>query len=454
MAMVSVVLLVHSKENPFLEECLNSLYAQTFRDFELVVIVPMGVGLCSFYPSNMPLEDRKYWNYKVFVYPESENFSVSQGSNFGIARSVGKYVVRMDPDDRFDENLIAVAVNHLERGEKTYGAVYPDFYEINENGQTVGYGSPEVSFEFNPLDAGVVYNKEKLIEVGGYDERLFRQVSYELMRRFTQKFDVKHVSLPLYHYRKHSSNMSSGSPDLILYSRKLIEKGERKVLCVIPARGGSKGIPLKNLYDLNGKPLISYVIAAAKESKLISRIIVSTDHPEIYALALSLGVEVEYRPESLSTDEVSIISVAAHHLKNQKESYQAVISLQPTSPLVISNDLDEAICKFFGTDADSVVSVYRITHGHPFRVMKLVKDRLFPFSDSYDERVFDRRDLPECFAYNGAFFIRKPELLLNWGGNDFGLGKDIRGYVMPEERSVNVDDIFDVKLAEIFLQLR
>lgn len=458
MSLVTVILLIHSQENPFLQDCLNSLYRQNFRDFELIVIVSESFLVVnkfhSFFPLEMPSKDREYWNYKVFVYPESENFSVSQGSNFGIAQAKGKYVVRIDPDDRFDENLLMVAMNHLEQGKKSYGAVYPDFLEIDEKGQVVGYGSPEVSFEFNPLDAGVVYNKEKLIEIGGYDERLFRQVSYDLMKRFTQKFDVKHVALPLYHYRKHSSNMSSCSLDLILYSRKVIESGKGKVLCVIPARGGSKGIPLKNLYNLNGKPLISYVIEAAKKSQLIDKIVVSTDHSGIREVAVSLGVDVEDRPGELATDEVSIISVAAYHLKNQTKKYGAVISLQPTSPLVTADDLDGAICKFFGTNADSVVSVYKVSHNHPFRVMKLVKDRLFPFSDSYDERVFDRRDLPPCYAYNGSFFIRKPILLENWGGKDFGLGKDCRGYVMPEERSINVDELFDLRLAEIFLQLR
>lgn len=449
---VSIILLIHDKDNPWLDDCLNSIYRQTYRDFELVIVIPsfLREEKISWFPSIILSENKKYWNYRVLMYPANKKFSVAEGSNFGIAQSNGKYVVRIDPDDEFDENLIAIALSHLEQGRTNWRAVYPDSYELDETGKIVGYGSPEVSFEFNPLDAGVVYYKQSLIDIGGYNALLTRQVSYDLLKRFREKFLVKQVSLPLYRYRKHSFNMSSRSLDSILYCRKMIENGKGKTLCVIPARGGSKGIPLKNLYNLNGKPLITYVIEAAKKSQLIDKIIVSTDYPRIHEVALSCGVSAVYRPAYLATDDVSIIPVVAFH-SNGNEEYQCIISLQPTSPLVTSDDLDGGICKFFATDADSVASVYRVSHNHPFRVMKLVKDRLFPFSDSYDERVLKRQDLPPCYAYNGAFFIRKPYLLEEYNGEDFALGKDVRAFEMPEERSVNIDELRDLKLAESFL---
>ena len=455
MSLVSVVMLMTDKNHPFLSDAVSSLYRQTFKDFELVVIVPESLLVVNKFSSFL-----FSGKAKVFAYPKSENFSVSQGSNFGIAQAEGKYVVRLDPDDRFDENFLVVAVNHLERGEKSYGAVYPDFLEVDEKGEVIGYGSPEVSFEFNPLDAGVMYNKEKFLEVGGYDERLFRQVSYDLMRRFIQRFDVKHVSLPLYHYRKHSSNMSQ-TPRVkedILFARRQIENNGKKVLCIIPVRGGSKGISLKNLYNLNGKPLFYWSLKAAQQSKLIDRIIISTDHEGVKESALSFKnefskMEVVDRPDYLATDEISIISVAAYHLEEVSnfEKVSAVVCLQATSPLVSSEDLDLGLFKFFSTDCDSVVSIYSISHGHPFRVMKMAKDRLYPFNEAYDERTLNRKDLPACYAYNGAFFIRKPYLLQNYNGRDFGLGKDCRGLIMPENRSVNIDTLWDMRLAEFLV---
>lgn len=456
MPRVSIVILLREKDNlSFLPECLQSVWGQTHSNWEVIFVVLGKIpGICL--APSLSLQETQSWKSRSRLIQVEENLSVSQASNRGIFEARGEFVLRLDPDDKLDENILSVMLPHLESGE--YGAVHPDFYKIDASGKIIDYGSPEVSFALNPLDAGVIYRRKLLQDIGGYNEDLLRQVSYELLKRFQQKYKVKQVKLPLYYYRSHGTNMSRAQEE-ILFARHRIEN-QGKVLCVIPVRGGSKAILLKNLIPVVGKPLFQWVLEAATRSKLIDEILVSTDHDGIYQTSCELGKTLPrhrtvFRPDYLSTDEISIIPVAKYHMEEEMkagEKISAVVCLQATSPLVTSEDLDGALHKFFSSDCDSVVSIYQVEHNHPYRVMKKVRDQLYPFNDAFDERVLDRRDLPPCYAYNGAFFIRKPYLLQNYNFKDFGLGKDIRGWVMPMERSTNIDSAFDLRLAELLLK--
>jgi CMP-N-acetylneuraminic acid synthetase len=447
--LVSIIILIKDENDlKFLDQALNSVEKQIYSNYEInFVLMGAKQKFKKFLSRRTKVSDNVVFN----IFELEKVYPVGYATNRGIENSKGKYVVRLDPDDEFDENLLLTSVGILET--TICKAVHPDFYTIDKLGEIIDYGSPEVSYETNPLDAGVVFDKESLHYIGSYDEVISRQVSYELHKRFKEKYYIHEVKLPLYKYRKHGGNYSKGTEE-ILAARRIIDSQGGRVLCVIPARGGSKGILKKNLREINGKSLLQYVAEAAKGSELIDFLIVSTDDTEIGELCDFLDVSRHYRPDCLATDEISIISVAKFHLNEfliLGDKISAVVCLQPTSPLVLSSDIDEALKKFFSSGCDSVVSVYKVSHNHPFRVMKRVKDRMFPFSDSYDERVFDRRDLPPCYAYNGAFFIRKPELLLHWNEKDFGLGKDVRGHVMPEERSINIDSLHDLRLAELLL---
>ena len=459
MLKVSIIIIIRDKDNlSFLSECLQSLWNQTYKNWEVVFVVLGRVpGIC-FVPS-LDIQETQISKSKVRLIQINSTFNVSQASNQGISEAKGEFVSRLDPDDKLDENFLSAIIPHLESG--SYGAVHPDFYGIDETGKIIDYGSPEVSFLLNPLDAGVVYKKKCLLEIGGYNEELSRQVSYDLLKRFQQKYRIKQVKLPLYYYRKHGTNMSRNQEE-ILFARRRIEN-QGKVLCVIPVRGGSKGIPLKNLVSMMGKPLFWWVTEAAQNSKLIDNIIISTDHSDIFESAQNLSktfldskIITSYRPDYLASDDISIIPVVKYHLEKYIDSFgecpSAVVSLQATSPLIQSEDLDGALFKFFSTDCDSVVSIYRVEHNHPFRVLKQIKGYLYPFNDAYDERVLDRRDLPPCYAYNGAFFIRKPYLLQYYNGKNFALGGNVGAYEIPIERSVNIDTSYDLKLAELSLK--
>lgn len=237
-------------------------------------------------------------------------------------------------------------------------------------------------------------------------------------------------------------------------------KGKLKILTVIPARGGSKGVPRKNVRELCGRPLIYYVINAAMGCDLIDKVIMSTDDEEIAQKARECGAEVPFmRPEEISSDKVSLIPVVQHALKYFDDigsRYDAAISLQPTSPFVTTSVLYKVIEKMEETGCDSVVSVHEIIHGHPYRAKRLINgDKLDNFFEGFNGDLFlQKQDRPPAYAYNGAVYLRKRELIENYSGKDFGLGRDVRAVIMDPIESINIDTETDFRIAEILMKDR
>jgi len=224
-----------------------------------------------------------------------------------------------------------------------------------------------------------------------------------------------------------------------------------RVLGVIPARGGSKGVPGKNLKPLAGKPLIAYILEAALQAKTLDRVIVSTEDEEIATVARGYGAEVPFlRPQELAGDEVSLIPVVKHAVEQlDKMDWKAdiVASLQPTSPLTESRDIENAVNKMIKTGCDSVVSIRQINQPHPYWAMKLHEDRLFPlYAEGF--RFLQRQDLPSLYALTGAIYVRKKGLLEKWSGRDFALGEDVRAIIMDKETSIDINSPLDFLVAE------
>jgi CMP-N-acetylneuraminic acid synthetase len=239
-----------------------------------------------------------------------------------------------------------------------------------------------------------------------------------------------------------------------------INTKELKILAVIPARGGSKGIKGKNLRLLNGYPLIYYMLKYAQASRYISKIVVSTNDEGIAEVARGYGAEVPFlRPEELAQDTTPLNPVLKHAVVYYDSigwRADAVISLQPTSPLITSEIIDSVIELFIKTGCDSTVTVSEIKHGHPYRAKKMHDDgQLENFCTEFDgEKFFNRQERPSAYAYNGAVYLRKRELIDKWDGKDMGLGNDCRGVVIRHEYAVNIDDEFDLKMADVLLRER
>lgn len=223
-----------------------------------------------------------------------------------------------------------------------------------------------------------------------------------------------------------------------------------KVISIIPARGGSKGIKKKNIINLGGKPLIHYTIQAAKKSKRVERIFVSTEDDEIANISKKYGVEVLKRPIELAGDDISnmkVIFEVLRKLHNKLNNSTIVILLQPTSPLRTNEDIDQAILEFQRSNCESLISVCKASHP-PQWSLKIENGYLKAFFN--EDYLFARRqDLEKAYIPNGAIFIATKETIEKTGTY---YCEKIKPYIMPFERSVDIDNEFDLKLAEFLIK--
>lgn len=224
---------------------------------------------------------------------------------------------------------------------------------------------------------------------------------------------------------------------------------ELRYLAIIPARGGSKRVPRKNLRLLGGKPLLAYTIDAARQSRFLNRIIVSTDDKEIAELALSSGAEVPFlRPSELAQDHSSVISALQHVVDNIEKdgsAVHAVVLLQPTSPFRTAAHIDEAIALFEASGADTVTAVHE-SREHPYYSWTLDDKRLVPFF-SKKHQAMVRQELPCAMVENGSIYIIKRSLL----GSGKLYGENTRPYLMDDHSSLDIDTMEDLRWGEFSL---
>ena len=228
-----------------------------------------------------------------------------------------------------------------------------------------------------------------------------------------------------------------------------------RVLGVITARGGSKGIPGKNLKLLAGRPLLAYTVDAARASHALDRVIVSTEDATIADAARALSCEVPFvRPSELARDETIHLDVIVHAWRwmRDRAGYQAdaVMTLQPTSPLRTGADIAGSVALLEASNADSVLSVTEVPlHHHPLRTLRLnAADEavLFASGEPVRRRINRRQDLPEAWVMNGAIYACRTGVLDAQEPSLYG--DRVVAYRMPVERSLSIDDAEDWAAAE------
>lgn len=222
-----------------------------------------------------------------------------------------------------------------------------------------------------------------------------------------------------------------------------------KVLAIIPARGGSKGVPGKNIKLLGNKPLIAHAIECAKKCNKVTRTIVSTDSDDIISVALNFGAEVLKRPANLAEDTSNVVTAVTDVYEKLGEEFDIIVLLQPTSPLRTSTDLEKIIGLFENEEAiDGIISVVPFDDCHPARMYNLENDnRLIPFMNEGETKR--RQDLNPVYYRNGCFYAVRTKAFFE---EKSFMVKKKKAYLMDANWLANIDSYRDFKIAEVLYE--
>lgn len=218
-----------------------------------------------------------------------------------------------------------------------------------------------------------------------------------------------------------------------------------RTIAIIPARGGSKGIPRKNIKIICGKPLIQYTIEAALESSMISELWVSSDDTEILKTAETFkGIQIHKRPADIASDLSPISETISDILNSNGEKFDVIVLLQPTSPIRTGKQIDEAIKLLeVHPEANSVISVCAMNDVHPARMYWKDKDELVSIMPDLEEKR--RQDLSPAFFRNGSVYVVRTDAFRKY---QEVMVKPSLGYVMPSSQLLNIDEPRDLLFAE------
>ena len=222
----------------------------------------------------------------------------------------------------------------------------------------------------------------------------------------------------------------------------------KKILGIIPARGGSKGVKRKNILKAGGRPLIAWTIVEAKKSRYLDRLILSSEDSEIIAVAKKWGCEVPFvRPKKLAKDETPGIEPVLHAIKTLPQKYDFVVLLQPTSPLRSVADIDGCIKRCVDGNFPACVSVTEPDKS-PYWMYRIEKKGFIRPLLKSKRSATSRQQLPKSYILNGAVYVADCKWLLHYKAF---IAKGTVGYVMPKERSIDIDSELDLKLATLLM---
>ncbi|WP_031427737.1 cytidylyltransferase domain-containing protein [Flavimarina sp. Hel_I_48] len=224
-----------------------------------------------------------------------------------------------------------------------------------------------------------------------------------------------------------------------------------KILGIIPARGGSKGVPGKNILSIDGKPLLSYAIECGKESKKITKLLVSTDSREIAKIAENYKAEVMLRPETLATDTSDVadtVGFILEEFKKNEEQFDIVVLLQPTAPLRTGRDVDQALELLEQNNTDAVISMVKVGDNHPARMYDISENKIHALHPELEKTR--RQELPTYYMRNGCIYGIKTDAFFTERNL---MPSKKSAYIMNEKWWVNVDTPTDIYILEHLMPL-
>ena len=233
------------------------------------------------------------------------------------------------------------------------------------------------------------------------------------------------------------------------------------IVGIIPARGGSVGVPLKNIKNLNGHPLIKYTIDSAIKSNVLDRIIVSTDHDEIAEASLKYGAEVPFvRPKDISEDVETelVLQHAVKYLEGAQYPVDAVVLLQPTSPFRRALTIKKTVDLYKSEDCDSVITVQNIEGNRPEWMLSIDKNsKVIPYATPFDDdgrpviKLSARQSFPALYKQNGLVYVTDKKLLMK---KTLTIGPNALAVVVEEEEAVDIDTFTDFHIAEALMKMK
>jgi CMP-N-acetylneuraminic acid synthetase len=431
----------------YLTQAIESVIKQKYSDWELIVIDDGSTD-------DTPDILKKYADHPRIKIIHQEKKGLPVTNNIALRLSQGEYIMRLDADDYLDENALLVLSNILDT-HPGVGLVYPDYYRIEENGELIDIERrKKIGKEVSLLDlpahgACTMIRKSCLIELGGYDETLSCQDGYDLWIRFIDRYKPYNVNVPLFYYRQHSKSLTKDKQRILLAghraNRNFIKakfgEGIPKVLAIIPVRRISDVFSGSALKEVNGKPLIYYTLSEALKTKLLDKIVVTTDDDEILKYARDFhGVTCIKRPSRLallnSRIEPTVKYILIFLKKYQNYSPDAVMLLYVHTPLRRYIHIEKAIDALLIFNVESVISVCEDINFY----YRHTKNGLFPLA----KRRLLRLERDSLYRENGAIYLSKIQAIKN--GNF--LGSKIGHIMMLPEESVKVDSEFNYWLAE------
>ena len=373
----------------YIERCLRSCFSQNFPKKEYEVIV---VDDASTDDTVEILEKFKFYpNFRYIV--NKENVGVAKSANVGISACLGRYFIRVDADDYVNSEMLLFMVKYLESNINAF-CVACDYILVDNFGKKL-----ERKYAQNdPVSCGIMYRTDLITKYGMYNSDFRHREEEELRQRLADFYDIHYLNIPFYRYRMHDANKTKQLSEMERY-KKILEHNEyqktkfsedrsyieiepepderpvdQHVVVVIPARGGSERLKRKNIYPIWGKPMIYWAIMAAKQSKYVNAVYVSTEDLEIKEISEKYGAVVIDRPDELSQSRVYKQSAICHAVNEISKNYTKptlVISLQANSPQVEGRHIDEGINHLIKYKKQELISVDdNLNQNAAIRIMK------------------------------------------------------------------------------------
>ena len=434
----------------FIEEAIDSVISQTFKDWELIVINDGSTDeteeVLKHYESNQKIR---------IIHQQNKGLNITNNIALRLAR--GEYIMRLDADDYLDENALSVLSDSLDRNDK-FDLVFPDYFEVDENGKLLDLiRRDKIDHAVEILDlpahgACTMFRTKTLKRLGGYVEDFQCQDGYELWLRFIQKYKPKNINIPLFYYRQHSKSLTKNKKKILDTRREIKKRFVKKelnqkapsVVAIIPASRHTNYIKNDALQDICGKPLVWYTISEALKCKSFDEIIITSSDDDVLDFAKDFD-NLTLHKRSAEMDNNSTRSElgldALKSLKNiDQKNIDHICFLNINSPLRTMEHMEWAINTLIIFNVDNVISVDEelnnlFLHG---------ESGLYPVSNSNSIIKLERDTL---YRENGAIMLTHIENLLAVGS------RATTGHItlLPEE-SVRINSDFEFWLAAKLLE--